>query len=188
MTRITSWACACVLIFLSATAAAAPVVWTLTDVLFDDDGIATGFIEFDAALAAAGPCDPVCPGLIDGSITVSGGDESTFPSFTYDATNVLAETFPPDPPRFPGHIFTIKRLSDDRLLALYTASPLTDAGGVIDLIQIDGFVGSVECFNCDPFRKVVSGSLSAPPIPIPPAAWLFVSALGLLGWVRRRTV
>ncbi|MDJ0926965.1 MAG: hypothetical protein QNJ73_04865 [Gammaproteobacteria bacterium] len=184
MIRKTLFSAAVVLLLASGVAGAAPLVWTLTNVEFDDGGTATGFIEFDAALAAAGPCDPVCPGLIDGSITVSGGDQTTFPPFTYDATNVLAETFPPDPPRFPGHIFTIKRLADDRLLSLYTASPLTDAGGTVDLIQIDSFVGSVECYNCDPFRRIVSGSLTA--IPLPAAAWLFLSAIGLLGWLRRK--
>ena len=36
------------------------------------------------------------------------------------------------------------------------------------------------------FGASTSGPVVLPPVPVPAAAWLFGSALGLLGWVRRR--
>ncbi len=54
---------------VAAKAEAAKVTWTLTNVTFDDGGIATGTFDFDAATST----------ISDWMIDVSGGDETTFP-------------------------------------------------------------------------------------------------------------
>ena len=35
---------------------------------------------------------------------------------------------------------------------------------------------------------MIAGSVSVTAVPVPAAAWMFVSALGLLGWIRQQSV
>ena len=60
-------------------------------------------------------------------------------------------------------------------------TPLTNAGGTS---SITGFGEQV--FGGAPLRPITGGSLTASVVPIPAAAWLFGSALGVLGWIRRK--
>lgn len=56
----------------------------------------------------------------------------------------------------------------------------------------DPFAGPAPGNGCalsnDPWIRFESGDFDAVPVPIPAAAWLFGSALGMLGWIRRRQV
>ena len=54
--------------------------------------------------------------------------------------------------------------------------------------QLKGFLDSGDSFNIS-FTQGLSGQVSVlQAVPIPAAAWLFGSALGLLGWLRRKPV
>ena len=60
------------------------VTWTLNGVTFNDGASASGSFEFDHAIQT----------VVDWDISVSGGDESTFPPFTYSpATGKLGFHF-----------------------------------------------------------------------------------------------
>lgn len=77
----------------------------------------------------------------------------------------------------------------DRYLRLDFDSPLTNAGGVINLSG-EEFVDWTDGVNyASNTRSIVSGTLvGSAAVPIPAAAWLFGSALVGLGFLRRRIV
>jgi hypothetical protein len=140
------------------------LTWTLDNVTFDDGGIATGTFDYDASSNS----------IVDFNITVSGGDEAAFPPFTYDPTTTkLAEYLDVTNCDSGGNCRRVVSVSfkidpsisstNLRLLALVTTVPLTDAGGTIPLnttTHVPNFP-SVECYNCNPYREVVTGSLVA---------------------------
>ena len=138
----------------------ATLTWTLDNVTFDDGGVASGTFDYDASRNL----------ILDWNINVSGGDETTFPPFTYDPTTTEAHAstdlcvFNPcqDPKIALSLDFIIDPFAvsppDTRVLVLTTDVLLTDSGGTVPLHITPGF-RSRECFNCNPFRLVVTGSL-----------------------------
>lgn len=78
--------------------------------------------------------------------------------------------------------------SVDRTLPLIF-TPLPDGTGSTLEIFAEGDINKDQCgFLCtldNPITPIVTPTLA--PVPVPAAAWLFGSALGLLGWVNRRT-
>src|SRR5271167_3686441 len=64
----------CATIMGAGHVSAAPVTWTLTGVTFSDGGTATGTFTWNADTQTIGAY----------SITVTGGNTTTFPTFTYD--------------------------------------------------------------------------------------------------------
>jgi hypothetical protein len=95
----------------------------------------------------------------------------------------------------PGVRYWAAKADDGFNLFWEVDAALTGAGGVCDAA---GDVYNLDCLNAA--QVLTSGSFSTPGnaalshitfydteiIPIPAAAWLFGSALGLLGWMRRR--
>ena len=53
------------------------------------------------------------------------------------------------------------------------------AGGTVRFLVFSGTASTA---------YMVEGTILAAPVPVPAAVWLFGSALGLLGWMRRRTM
>lgn len=161
----------------AAPALASPLVWTLTDVHFDDDTTATGTFTYDADT-----------GLIsDWSITISGG--SVLPGFTYTKDGTQdAEVFPSG--AGPFEVLSFSDNSDPLLITRYmtlgTVSPLSDSGGIVALVA-DG--SSVDCDDCAPYHTVDRGSVVAlgdSPTP-EPATWaLTMLGFGAIGSTLRR--
>ena len=176
-----------VAVLFIGSAQAAPVIWTLNDVLFSDGATASGTFTYDVDTnvvssesivtnpSVGGPqifCELLCdlgatyPGVLFGFPT--GTPTITF--FTGELTG------------FPTGII-------DVTLVFSYLGALSNAGGVVPLapgIDLEPGIGSFETIVFDIFnsRAIVSGNVSA--VPIPAAVWLFGSGLGLLGWFRKK--
>jgi len=157
---------------LTTSVQAAPVTWTLNDVGFDDGEILEGSFTFDADTNSysnvyiyssdysyAGYSDTALPPFVIWNSIYSSSNENYLGGETaYDFVGLF-------------------------ILDLRFDSALTNAGGSVSLLptSYEGlYQGEFVAFE----RAVVSGTLSAVPIPAP--AWLFGSALAGLGWMRRK--
>jgi len=155
-------------------AGATPVLWTLTDVEFDDAGTASGSFIYDAdtgafsAVAVSTSGGSLPP--VDYADVLFGGE--------FDALMVI------DP---------FADLTGVPTLQLIFQAPLTNAGGFVDLASFDPFFSSFEqtcgdplCFSAVVERTVISGGLIGTVVPLPAGFVLLLSALGILPWARRR--
>ncbi len=144
-----------ILLSLTAALAVAPisfassVTWNLSNVTFSDAATASGSFSFDAATNA----------LSNWNISVTSGVLS---AFTYTPSDSTA-----------GSYFQVAGYQNEllfmmngttRQLRLTPLSALTNSGGTVpvNLNTFGNGSGSVECFNCSPYRGVVSGSFVTP--------------------------
>ena len=167
----------------STPAFSAVKTWTLIGVTFDDGGTATGTFDFDADTQDT----------TNISISVSGGGTGVFPPFTYTRLLNLHNI------GNPANTYRVGRpgqLLLDRCLRFTPIADLTNAGGTValDLATADGGSGGVECYNCNPFRLIDGGSLTAlEPVPTV-SEWglivmvLLAFAIGTILYGRRRLV
>lgn len=122
------------------------------------------------------------PGILLGSITEP---IASFPSGSNVTTTI----------DFSG-LGIILSPSTKYVLTASVATPLlTNSQYVWGTTVDDGYAGGVPSFNrggaADPWEPIAAHNdfvfgVYVNPIPIPPALWLFGSALGFLGWMRRR--
>jgi len=179
-TLITIIALAAVVGIAPATQAA-PLTWTVVNGVFTDQATLTGSFVYNA------DTDTVS----DFHLTVSGGDTATFPGLTYaPGADFSGSGFMDLVFRFTDSApnpFSVVNPDKIRVLSLSALSPLTNAGGIVPLVPLVGIDGSVECYNCTPFR-LLTGSLAATSAaPVPEAGSLSLVAAGLaLGFLRFR--
>jgi hypothetical protein len=66
----------------------------------------------------------------------------------------------------------------------------SSSGGCSDHIRFDSAAAdtskAIVCGTLTLSELTITGTVTEAVVPVPAAAWLFGSALGLLGWVRRR--
>ena len=175
------------LLLLTTSASwAIPVKWELKDVIFNDGVTATGSFYYDAdtdtfsgiSITVAGFATAgVYGSLDDDPFTYMdqdfvGGGNSQLLLYRWDTTT----TAPDDCAQ------TFCR----RSLDFNIDGNLTNAGGEHNLIY--GIVTPEYVENdfleVAESHYIVGGSVAS--VPVPAAAWLFGSALGLLGWLRRK--
>ena len=147
----------------------AVVTWNLNNITFNDGATATGSFNWDADSSTAS----------NWNISVSAGTLSAFSYTTSDSQFWLLNM------GNPLMAFDFQMNGSTRELRLTPISALTDAGGTvaINLNTAGGGSGSVECYNCAPYRPVVSGSfVSAAPTPsVPEPGSVGLIGLGLCG-------
>jgi hypothetical protein len=129
--------------------------------------------------------------VLDWDLNVSGGDENTSPAFSYTpATSPDVSVFDTVVAGFSIQFwvdtFAPGGTPESRVIVLSSEAPLTNDGGSVALYvnANDPMWQSRECYNCNPYRTIVSGSLSA--VPVPAAFWLFGSGLISLISIARR--
>ena len=173
---------AVILFGLAGTMAHAGVVvtWTFQNATLNDGGTINGSYNYDATLNL----------ITNWSVTTSGGDTVTFPALNYnpgDSTAGVANDF-----QFnltDAAAFCCSNPNQPRILNVALAAPMTDAGGSINLIT--GNSGTVECYNCNPFRSAAGGSVVGVEAVVPePASGVLVfgaaALAAMIGRMRRR--
>jgi len=163
---------AIVLSLLSSCALAAPVNWSLQNVVFSDGGTAHGYFVYDAQtnIFSDAYIYTTAGSVRNGDIySVSDGADA------YGADIqlvILPESPPADPTNFASLVFIFD-------------SPIAGTSGTVGIVDGSG-EGTCTDALCNSFldvRLFTSGQVSV--VPIPAAAWLFGSALAGLGWMRR---
>ena len=171
-----------VALLASASAGAATVTWTLDNVIFADGGTATGSFVYDASTNIYSSISIVTSATSSWNSTTSYGVVDVAPSTTTSAQVAFINTA--DAGALPDRSFAYR-------LLLFFSSPLTDAGGTASLIAFppsaEMFCVSPSCIPPGVLRTIVSGQVTgtAPVVPVPAAAWLFGSGLGIMVWLRR---
>jgi hypothetical protein len=166
---------------LTSPSYASIVDWQLNGVTFSDGGIATGNFAWDTATSS----------IVSYHISTSGGNTANFIPTMYDSSNPndVMNLFA-DPQ--PNNAIGITDLSQPapvgsgyRILVMYFENTLsTPITSNPVFITQSSFHQALECFNCNPYRLVTGGSVSA--VPIPAAIWLFGSALTGFGFIGKR--
>jgi hypothetical protein len=153
-------------------ALAVQLTWTLNNVTFDDGGTAFGTFDYNADTNTYSSFN----------ISVAGGDTTFFPPFTYSpATSFLLPSSDESSfsvitnetvivPIFNGSSFRIDPL---RRFFIDFDQPLTNAGGIINVLNPAGLGGDAE-FSSLPTnlpmfgrRSIEEGTVSAVVLPVP---------------------
>jgi hypothetical protein len=159
------------LLFVSATAVAKPVIWNLQNAVFNDGGTATGYFVFE----------PNTNTIVSYNIATSGGDTATFPGFTFQ--NGTPDNTGSFYDQGDGYLLFDTDLQcpfqycqgQNYLQLRLPVGTLPGSGTVVfDLSNV--FQG--ECYNCDPWRPFVSGDVTSA---VPEPSTLTLLATGLLG-------
>ncbi len=171
-------------LFVSAGASGASVTWTLQDVVFDSGATATGSFDFDA--------DNFINPYSGFDITITGwepdgifGPQDVDP-FVYTTGNASASGY--SVVSFVdqnGGGLVCPAAACTRRLTLWFDSPLTNEGGTVSLTFLDRSAEAMTALGYAVNHSITSGTVTT--VPVPGAVWLFGSALGLLGWIRRKT-
>lgn len=155
-------------VLFAGMASAGPVTWSLVNTSFDDGGTASGFFVFNADTN----------NILDWELITTAG--SMLGPFQYGPGDSSAGVFSGvfefwSNQLFPGCCGFL----ENRYLMLSFATPLTNAGGTVTLTpgQV-GQLGGDECLNCDPYRLITAGSVTAPAAGIPEPGSLFLAVLG----------
>lgn len=162
---------------LGASAQAAPILWTLSDVLFMDGGTASGSFVYDATTESYS------------NIAITTTDSSLVTNATYTAGLFGTATDVALVPSAPAD------QTGQRTFQLIYQFALTDAGGYVLLYDpffpayssFDATCLNAGCSSIDYDRLVIDGAITGVPyvVPVPGAVWLLGSALAALGIARR---
>lgn len=163
-----------ILVALTVQAVAAPVTWTLTGVVFNDGGTATGSFTYDASTNTYSSVN----------ITTTTGSSRTGTTYHF----VCGQDVPScvGLPPTSGFFLNLTTSSATQTglpgMALSFGTALTNSGGLISAFALEGTCSNAACLNpVAPTRNSIAGSVSAagpPATPVPTS--LLLAATGLL--------
>jgi hypothetical protein len=161
----------CIGLLISPVIAAAPIVWTVQNAVFDDGGTLTGSFVYDADTESFYNVDlvtsvgPKFPGVTfsDADLQLSCCDAITLEINSGEGAHL-----------------------GDQFFLFYFEEWLTNSGGVVEIATSsrEAICLDNDCNYVD-MRYITEGAVAA--VPIPSAVWLFGSALAFLGWIRRKS-
>jgi hypothetical protein len=154
-------------VLLTGMASAGPVTWSLVNTNFDDGGTASGFFVFNADTNT----------ILNWNLNTTGG--TALGAFQYVPGDSSAGVFSGvfefwSNQLYPGCCGFL----ENRYLMLGVDSPLTNAGGTVNLTPGQfGVLGGAECLNCNPYRLITTGSVTSSDATIPEPRSLYLLAL-----------
>ena len=166
---------ALILLLGCSSASAVPVTWYLNDVTFDNGVWVRGTFTYDASTNIYSDISINPPSLGNGLPYYADFSRPGCLECGFEVPNTSESA-----------IFSGTGGNDEYFLWLQFETPLSDAGGEISLLTgpPSGIYLSQRYQVPSRLASLVSGTVSL--VPVPAAAWLFASGLGLLGWFRRR--
>lgn len=154
------------LLTATLSAQAIPITYNLTDVRFADGTSATGSFIFDADTKQSSAYSiSTMPGIL------SAFDWTKANSGLYYGGGAGPNNF------------TLITFDGRRVFNFSFVNALTNAGGTSTI----NIASTYECYNCNPFRRVIAGSVTSNAVPEPGTLLLIAPALAALALrVRRR--
>ena len=173
--------CLLFLLCVPSLASADSLTWTLSGVVFNDGGTASGSFVYDAVTNKFSSINIV---------TTAG---STFGGATYQDLNPGFAPLPNSIVFVPNP--NLANFTGTMLLDLELGPPLTNLGGTVGFTvnAFEGICGLSDCTNFapTPFRVVTAGELVSSPVtttPEPSALWLSAVGLVVLMGALKRTL
>ena len=150
------------------------------DVFRDPTGSWSALVNPDGTLAFAGP------------LRISFDDDTQFIELTVDGLMSPSEFNPPvvDGVVPTGNWYGALSYVTSSSGGVSTDFTIAENNGQMFFIdnEDNSFQISLNLGGDYPISLIVFGPVTASAVPVPAAAWLFGSAIGLLGWMRRRSV
>jgi PEP-CTERM motif len=153
---------------IASAANAAPVLWNVSNVIFNDGATASGSFTYDADI-------DIYSGW---NIAVIGGSTPALPTYTYTSASGFLGIHSATATDFVS-------IPVVRYIRFNFASALSNAGGATGLLPGTSF----ECDNCTTSRLIVHGivtSAAVATVPEPTSWALMLAGFGAAGFMLRR--